>query len=200
MGLEFPEGELRRTMRRLELPKWGHCPQLDVVWCVGNQVLRKRSIRELDREEIAIEPHRRTLSRNALLAIQPPMTEANVTQRIEPPPKPCRVEDAMVPFLGMLRTGHPSKDFGRAVSPVFPLPMRPMDLGVEVLEPTIMDCEDVLPGSGTSEVPIGHPPLHSELALNVGLPCLALVDLFLANAEGLVDRHRPVCLEDRTAI
>jgi hypothetical protein len=58
MRLELPQRHLRRSMRRLELSERGYGPQLDVVRRVGDEILRKRGISKLDREQITIEPDR----------------------------------------------------------------------------------------------------------------------------------------------
>lgn len=74
-------------------------------------------------------------------------------------------------------TGHPSLDLRRAPSPVFTVLVRPMLLGVVLLDPFTVRFDQLLLALGLCEVIVRHPLLETEHSFNKGLPRLALLDL-----------------------
>lgn len=98
-----------------------------------------------------------------------------------------RVEDAVQILRRNESPAHPRQDLGRAVPAILPVSMCPVHLVIEVDHPAIVCREQVGPGGGFSEVPIGHAALHVELRFNVGLPRLVSVDLQLGDAQRVVN-------------
>jgi len=128
------------------------------------------------------------------------MPKPNVAELVECATEAGRIEDP-VQFGGIaLHTQYPPEHLGRAAAVVLPIPVRPVDLVVVVGDPAIMDSEQFGPALGLGEAPVGHAPLHIEVAFDVALPRLALLDLFLVNAECGIDCQRPRGFENTPAV
>lgn len=64
-------------------------------------------------------------------------------------------------FRGItLHSLYPAENLGGTAADVLTIAVRPMDLIIVVRDKAIVGFDELSPGLGMSNVPIGHPPLH----------------------------------------
>src|SRR5206468_953862 len=102
----------------------------------------------------------RLLAGEPVLGIEPMTTIAHIPESIDPPHGASGVEDPVQLLGSVLGAREPAQHVRRAVPAVLPFLVCPVDLRVEVLEPAVMDGDELLPGRRSSEVPVRHAPLN----------------------------------------
>src|SRR4051794_9255599 len=103
-------------------------------------IARQRLVSELDRQRLAVQPHRRLLLTQPVLPVHAPMPEAHPAQRapahpVQLPAEACPVEDPVQLLRRARPPADPAEHIALAAAIVVALPVRPVALIVEVHHP-----------------------------------------------------------------
>src|SRR5215207_4215369 len=195
--VEREEPELRQDVCGAEQPRVAYRRQLTLLPGDLHVVGGERLAAVLEGEAARLQPHCGLATGQRLLAVEPPVEEPDVPQRVEDPGRARGEEGAPEVLLTVAQQrGVEAQDVLRAAATVLPAHVGPVPLGVVVLPPRVVRFRKFGEGFGLFEVPVGHPLLDAEGRFYVGLVRLAPLYLLLPYPEGPVDGPGLLGLED----
>src|SRR5215207_3060302 len=195
--VEREEPELRQDVCGAEQPRVAYRRQLTRLPGDLHVVGGERLAAVLEGEAARLQPHCSLATGQRLLAVEPPVEEPDVPQRVEDHGRARGEEGAPEVLLTVAQQrGVEAQDVLRAAATVLPAHVGPVPLGVVVLPPRVVRFRKFGEGFGLFEVPVGHPLLDAEGRFYVGLVRLAPLYLLLPYPEGPVDGPGLLGLED----